>query len=112
MNWNEETTRQYLDERGVDYRTYRTPEESLRAYGQVGDSGVYFDGWRSKPVTLVARLGRDVVLQSSKIMELVTPEGSPIEAQIGGTLDEFIERLRAWQAMATGLYPQNPFTGE
>ena len=134
MKWNEETTRQYLDEHGIAYRTYEalgagstyeeqvanvhpvlnsphSPSECLLRYGQIGDvAPKYFNGWSRECCTLVARLGTDVILQSEHAFELVTREGSPIEAQIGGTLEEYLTTLRAQYSMTHNLYPQNPFS--
>lgn len=133
MEWNESTTRQYLGEHGVAYRTCKvlgpgstyaeqfanqrdslnsphTPYLCMLRYGQVGDTAPdSFTGWRRHDLALAARLGSDAIVQYENVLELVTREGSPIEAQIGGTLDDFLTRLRAWHSMATNLYPQNPF---
>jgi hypothetical protein len=133
MRWTEDSTRQYLDKHGIAYHTYMalgmgatceeqeanlhpvldppyTPKRCLLRYGEIGDEAPdSFDGWQRVDYTLVARLGAYAILQHENVLELVTPDGSPIEAQIGGTLEQFLDTLKAWQSMATRLYPQNPF---
>jgi hypothetical protein len=134
MEWTESSAKEYMDNNGISYRTYMalgpgstyeeqyanarpvldtpyTPGACLRRFGQIGDTcPSYFNGRSCGPATLVARLGTDVILRQGNGWDLVTVEGTAIESQVGGTLEDFLRYREAWASMANNLAPQNPFS--
>lgn len=105
MNWTEETTRQYLNEQGIKYHEYLTvnntmvldykwcPYRMLLAHGELGDSG---EKWE-----IVAVLDSDtLILRSDNVYQLASRDGWLGDAQVGGTLEGFVNYLRAWSSMA------------
>lgn len=103
MEWNQETTRAYLTEHGISYSEYETvygetllfdrdPYSSMLTFGKLGD--------RCDRGRIVHEMDRDtLIVEDDGVFSLVGRDGAHGDAQIGGTLDEFIAYLDAWSSM-------------
>ena len=110
MDWNETTTREQLELRGIAYSTYEntrgtrvldqgfSPRECHLRWGQVGDTCSRLHDtivWAEDDTLIVERAlpGRAIIYR------LVSRDGFEGDSQIGGSLEQFLTYIRAWVSL-------------